>query len=109
MCPRAALAACERSRWGAAGGAGLWGLDRPDDPDTAAVLAEATAAPDAYVLKPQREGGGNNLYGQQVRPAGEGAALAATASVAASAAAAVACTAIAAAAALAVGIVHIGT
>lgn len=72
------------------------------------MLAEATAAPDAYVLKPQREGGGNNLYGQQVRPAGEGVALAATA-VAASAAAAVACTAIAAAAAIAVGIVHIGT
>ncbi len=32
---------------------------------TADVLKQAAAQPDAYVLKPQREGGGNNLYGQQ--------------------------------------------
>lgn len=43
--------------------AGQWGLDNPSDPDTAAVIAAALASPDDYVLKPQREGGGNNLYG----------------------------------------------
>ncbi len=33
---------------------------------TAEVLARAEASPDDYVLKPQREGGGNNLYGAQI-------------------------------------------
>lgn len=27
----------------------------------------ALDAPDKYVLKPQREGGGNNLYGEDIR------------------------------------------
>lgn len=45
--------------------AGLWGLDDVNEPATSAVLEAAEADPDAYVLKPQREGGGNNLYGQQ--------------------------------------------
>ncbi len=44
--------------------AGLWGLDDLSDPDTAAIVSAALADPDAFVLKPQREGGGNNLYGQ---------------------------------------------
>ena len=46
--------------------AGLWGLDDPDAPEVAAVLARAAAAPDDFVLKPQREGGGNNLYGAEL-------------------------------------------
>ena len=41
--------------------AGQWGLDDPAE--AAAVVADAIAHPDRYVLKPQREGGGNNLYG----------------------------------------------
>ena len=44
--------------------AGLWGLDDLDDPETAAVLQQAQEQPDLFVLKPQREGGGNNLYGE---------------------------------------------
>jgi hypothetical protein len=44
--------------------AGLWGLDDPSAPETAEAIASAIANPDAYVLKPQREGGGNNLYGE---------------------------------------------
>ena len=36
------------------------------DPATAAVLERALAQPEAFVLKPQREGGGNNLYGNCV-------------------------------------------
>lgn len=44
--------------------AGLWGLDNLSDPETAAVLQQAQEQPDLFVLKPQREGGGNNLYGE---------------------------------------------
>lgn len=44
--------------------AGLWGLDDLDDPETAKVLQQAEQQPDLFVLKPQREGGGNNLYGE---------------------------------------------
>ena len=43
--------------------AGLWGLDDTAAPETAHVIADAIANPASYVLKPQREGGGNNLYG----------------------------------------------
>ena len=44
--------------------AGLWGLDDlGGDAAAAAAVADALAHPDDYVLKPQREGGGNNLYG----------------------------------------------
>eukprot|EP00879_Flechtneria_rotunda_P007073 GHRR01007424.1.p1 GENE.GHRR01007424.1~~GHRR01007424.1.p1 ORF type:complete len:423 (+),score=167.79 GHRR01007424.1:184-1269(+) len=46
--------------------AGLWSLDDPKDPSTAAVIQDAVHNPDRYVLKPQREGGGNNLYGQDL-------------------------------------------
>ena len=46
--------------------AGLWALDaaegEPRQQRQAEVVAAALADPDAYVLKPQREGGGNNLY-----------------------------------------------
>ena len=30
-------------------------------------MEDAAAYPDKYVLKPQREGGGNNLYGEQLK------------------------------------------
>jgi hypothetical protein len=33
------------------------------DPGTAGAVRDAMARPEGYVLKPQREGGGNNLYG----------------------------------------------
>eukprot|EP00210_Caulerpa_lentillifera_P004223 g4028.t1 len=46
--------------------AGLWGLDDLNDSETKRVIEEAVARPDAFVLKPQREGGGNNLYGEQM-------------------------------------------
>ena len=41
--------------------AGLWGLEA-DDEETRRVIADAIAQPREYVLKPQREGGGNNLW-----------------------------------------------
>lgn len=46
--------------------AGLWSLDDPSSPDTAAVISDAVSHPERYVLKPQREGGGNNLYGDEL-------------------------------------------
>jgi glutathione synthase len=46
---------------------GLWGLDNVDDPETAQILGEAAEHPDDFVLKPQREGGGNNLYGEALQ------------------------------------------
>lgn len=46
--------------------AGLWALDEPAEAATAAVIQDALQNPDRYVLKPQREGGGNNLYGQEL-------------------------------------------
>ncbi|TYZ63207.1 hypothetical protein PybrP1_003045 [[Pythium] brassicae (nom. inval.)] len=45
--------------------AGLYGLEK-DAPATEAVKQMALANPKAYVVKPQREGGGNNLYGDEV-------------------------------------------
>lgn len=44
--------------------AGLWGLGPGED--DAAIIEQACRDPHAYVLKPQREGGGNNFYGQDV-------------------------------------------
>ncbi|KAG9457460.1 hypothetical protein H6P81_001968 [Aristolochia fimbriata] len=41
--------------------AGLWSLDDSE------VIQEALERPDLFVLKPQREGGGNNIYGDNVR------------------------------------------
>ncbi|KAK1603095.1 hypothetical protein QYE76_017810 [Lolium multiflorum] len=43
--------------------AGLWSLDDED------VVKSAMDNPDLFVLKPQREGGGNNIYGLDVREA----------------------------------------
>ncbi|NXA39819.1 GSHB synthetase, partial [Eudromia elegans] len=44
---------------------GLYSLDLGEEGDK--VAARAIAAPDNFVLKPQREGGGNNLYGEELR------------------------------------------
>ena len=43
--------------------AGQWSFEIPDSEESRAVIAKAAAEPAGYVLKPQREGGGNNLYG----------------------------------------------
>ncbi|RLN97338.1 hypothetical protein BBJ28_00003415 [Nothophytophthora sp. Chile5] len=48
--------------------AGLYGLEK-DAPATARVKQMAVENPRAFVLKPQREGGGNNLYGDEVAAA----------------------------------------
>lgn len=48
--------------------AGLWALeDLGSSPSTQAIVDDAIAHPDRYVLKPQREGGGNNFYGDALR------------------------------------------
>ncbi|KAK9084042.1 hypothetical protein Scep_030513 [Stephania cephalantha] len=41
--------------------AGLWSLDDSN------IIKEAIERPELFVLKPQREGGGNNIYGNDVR------------------------------------------
>ncbi|KAM4692330.1 glutathione synthetase [Rhinophrynus dorsalis] len=45
--------------------AGLYSLDIGEEGDQTVKIAIAN--PDHYVLKPQREGGGNNLYGDEIR------------------------------------------
>ncbi|PKK23772.1 glutathione synthetase [Columba livia] len=45
--------------------AGLYSLDMGEEGDK--MAAAAIADPDRFVLKPQREGGGNNLYGEELR------------------------------------------
>ncbi|CAK8684781.1 unnamed protein product [Clavelina lepadiformis] len=44
--------------------AGLYALDMNSDGDNAVQMARTN--PDHYVLKPQREGGGNNVYGEDI-------------------------------------------
>uniref|UniRef100_A0A8C1ABI0 Glutathione synthetase n=1 Tax=Cyprinus carpio carpio TaxID=630221 RepID=A0A8C1ABI0_CYPCA len=44
--------------------AGLYTLDMGEEGDK--TVAMALANPDQYVLKPQREGGGNNIYGTEI-------------------------------------------
>ncbi|KAK7337821.1 hypothetical protein VNO77_18408 [Canavalia gladiata] len=41
--------------------AGLWSLDDPN------IVRKAIETPELFVMKPQREGGGNNIYGDHVR------------------------------------------
>ncbi|KAI9099004.1 hypothetical protein K1719_024771 [Acacia pycnantha] len=41
--------------------AGLWSLDESD------IIERAIERPELFVMKPQREGGGNNIYGDAVR------------------------------------------
>lgn len=45
--------------------AGLYSLDVGEEGDQ--IAATAIASPERFVLKPQREGGGNNLYGEELR------------------------------------------
>jgi glutathione synthase len=45
--------------------AGIYSLDATEEGER--NVAMAMADPEKFVLKPQREGGGNNFYGQQVR------------------------------------------
>jgi len=45
---------------------GLYSLDKDDKGD--ATLKKAIESPEKYVLKPQREGGGNNVYGADIKP-----------------------------------------
>jgi len=45
--------------------AGLWALT----PETRDVQRDAIGHPERYVMKPQREGGGNNLYGEALKTA----------------------------------------
>ncbi|XP_022951294.1 glutathione synthetase, chloroplastic-like [Cucurbita moschata] len=40
---------------------GLWSLDDKD------IVNKAIETPDLFIMKPQREGGGNNIYGDDVR------------------------------------------
>ncbi|XP_057851930.1 glutathione synthetase, chloroplastic [Cryptomeria japonica] len=42
--------------------AGLWSLH-----SNAKIIQDAITMPEAFVLKPQREGGGNNIYGKDVK------------------------------------------
>jgi glutathione synthetase len=47
--------------------AGLWSLDATEDSEKSrAALAAAKADPSGFVMKPQREGGGNNIYGHDI-------------------------------------------
>ncbi|KDP23557.1 hypothetical protein JCGZ_23390 [Jatropha curcas] len=41
--------------------AGLWSLDESD------IIKRAIERPELFVMKPQREGGGNNIYGDDVK------------------------------------------
>merc|ERR1712066_320235 len=45
---------------------GLYSLDHDETGDS--NLERAIASPQSYVLKPQREGGGNNVYGDDIKP-----------------------------------------
>lgn len=49
---------------------GIFSLDRDAQGDEAAAMALQN--PERYVLKPQREGGGNNVYGAEVKTKMEG-------------------------------------
>ena len=44
----------------------LYSLDVQSNPNLDQILQEAIKNPTNYVLKPQREGGGNNLYGKEM-------------------------------------------
>ncbi|KAI1285166.1 Glutathione synthetase [Halotydeus destructor] len=46
--------------------AGIWSLDKTEQGNS--NYAKILQDPESYVLKPQREGGGNNIYGEDVKP-----------------------------------------
>jgi hypothetical protein len=41
----------------------MWSLEDTSEPEAQLAVTAALHAPQDFVLKPQREGGGNNLYG----------------------------------------------
>uniref|UniRef100_A0A914HKP7 Glutathione synthetase n=1 Tax=Globodera rostochiensis TaxID=31243 RepID=A0A914HKP7_GLORO len=43
----------------------MWGLEKNDD-ETEKIIKDAIANPDNYVLKPSKECGGNNFWGQEI-------------------------------------------
>mmetsp|Transcript_16109 Transcript_16109/g.15826 ORF Transcript_16109/g.15826 Transcript_16109/m.15826 type:complete len:371 (-) Transcript_16109:116-1228(-) len=45
---------------------GMWGLSE-DTEETRAIIQEAKEHPEKFVLKPQREGGGHNFFGDQIK------------------------------------------
>lgn len=45
---------------------GLYTLD--DNEEGNKIIEKVLADPNPYVMKPQREGGGNNLYGEEIKP-----------------------------------------
>jgi hypothetical protein len=47
----------------------MYGLDATGSHEVAQAVANAVAAPKGFVLKPQREGGGNNLFGEEMAAA----------------------------------------
>ncbi len=49
--------------------AGLWELGEKISDEAKNAIDDAITNPDGYVIKPQREGGGNNIYGADVRDA----------------------------------------
>jgi glutathione synthetase len=49
--------------------AGLWELGEDLHDDAKVAVEDAIRNPGNYVIKPQREGGGNNIYGEDVRTA----------------------------------------
>lgn len=47
---------------------GIWTLEYIDsDNEVEIVVEKAIRDPSKYVIKPQKEGGGNNFYGQAVK------------------------------------------
>lgn len=48
---------------------GQWSLGMSDEAETEKVVAQALKNPENFVLKPQREGGGNNMYGMELHQA----------------------------------------
>ena len=46
--------------------AGIYSLD-VDDAETKNIIQQACDDPDSFVLKPQREGGCNNIWGQEIK------------------------------------------
>ncbi|GMI14538.1 hypothetical protein TrVE_jg10517 [Triparma verrucosa] len=47
--------------------AGLWALGEGMTKEDKKAAAEAMVSPEKFVMKPQREGGGYNFYGQQIK------------------------------------------
>ncbi len=46
--------------------AGLWGLDMSSPSKTKDIISRIRGDPEKFVLKPQLEGGGNNIYGSEI-------------------------------------------